>query len=163
MAESNLAHDRLKALLSYDAETGRFVRRVRRTNALKSAGSARSDGYVSIYVDGRAYKAHRLAWFYAYGAWPAQQLDHINGQRSDNRLANLREATHSLNLQNRIKPYANNRSSGLLGVYWHRSQRWQARIQVNGKARSLGFHATKEAAHRAYLAAKAKLHPFAPR
>jgi hypothetical protein len=155
-----LTHDRLKALLSYNPETGLFTRLQRRTNALPIAGSVRTDGYLSIFVDGCAYPAHRLAWFFVHGEWPERRLDHRNGNKCDNRIANLREATHSENLQNRGTAYANS-TSGILGVYPRERGRWQARIQVNGRAKSLGLYDTKADAAAAYASAKAKFHPFA--
>src|SRR5215468_6803827 len=66
----------------------------------KNAGCRKTDGYVHIGVDGRTYSAHRLAWFYVYGVWPEHDIDHMNGVRGDNRLVNLREATHIQNCRN---------------------------------------------------------------
>ena len=94
------------------------------------------------------------------GEWPPVFIDHINGCRSDNRMANLRLADHSQNQQN-----AKNRTgttSGVRGVYWHRQrQRWHAEISLNGVKRSLGLHATLEQAARARMEAQKRLHPFA--
>lgn len=164
MAEAVLTVARLKSLLHYDPETGVFTRRVARTNAPAGsiAGSKRDDGYLTIYI-GHAYTSHRLAWFYFYDRWPASQIDHINGNRSDNRISNLREVTRSQNSQNIGGAYRNNVSSGLLGAYRHEKGKWHARIQLNGKANSLGLFDTPEAAHAAYLAAKAVIHTHGSR
>jgi hypothetical protein len=153
--------DRLKELLHYDPETGVFTRRISRTSAPAGtvAGSKHDGGYLTIWI-GKAHKAHRLAWFYVHGRWPIACIDHIDGNRANNRIANLREATHADNAQNIRRAYSNNISSGLLGVYWHAAGKWQAKITVNGRAKSLGLYDTRECAQVAYISAKARLHPF---
>jgi hypothetical protein len=99
-------------------------------------------------------RAHRVAWALARGAWPKDEIDHKNGVASDNRLENLREATHVETGQNRPRRTASN-TSGLSGVYWHRgSHKWRARIRVGGRHHSLGLHHTREAAYAAYLKCK---------
>lgn len=158
-----LTLDRLKALLSYDMETGQFTwlaRTTRTTNiAVGSiAGHVHKSGYCVICIDGKGYKAHRLAWMYVHGAMPENTIDHINGARSDNRIDNLRQATNQQNAENKRKPHANN-SHGYLGVS-REGPRWKARIRVDYKEKYLGLFATPEEAHAAYLAAKAKFHPF---
>lgn len=158
-----LTAERLRELLHYDPATGIFIRRVARTNAPAGsvAGSKHSGGYLTIWIDGRARKLHRLAWLYVYGHWPAQQIDHRDGDRSNNRIANLREANRSQNSQNIKCAYSNNKSSGLLGVYWHRqAQKWQAKIQIDGRSKSLGLYDNPSIAHMHYLNAKVRLHPF---
>src|SRR5690606_34614864 len=95
-----LTQQRLKELLYYDPETGIFTRLVGRSGprarAGDVAGSDNGKGYIRIYVDGRPYKAHRLAWFYMHGEWP-EEIDHRNGERADNRLSNLRPVTRQQN------------------------------------------------------------------
>jgi hypothetical protein len=162
---TELTADRLRELLSYDAETGAFTWLSGRggTPAGARAGTRDAHGYVQIQVAGRLHKAHRLAWLYVTGEWPSKEVDHANGDRGDNRIANLREATSSENKQNQRRAHARNKSSGLLGVSWHeQAGRWRASICVDRKSRHLGLFDTAEAAHRAYTAAKAELHPFAP-
>lgn len=161
-----LTQERLKELLEYDPETGVFVRLVARTNAREGsiAGSTHSQGYLTVWIDGKHHKCHRLAWLYVHGRWPASMIDHINGVKTDNRIANLREATRSENIQNRSTAYSNNKSSGVLGVYWHeQAGKWQAKITTNGRSRSLGLYHDKGLAEAAYLEAKATSHPFAVR
>lgn len=158
-----LTRERLAELLSYDPDTGVFIRRVSVSNnkikAGSIAGSRNNQGYLTIMVDGRARKAHRLAWLYVHGRWPADQLDHINGVKDDNRIANLREATHSINMHNQRVAHKNNISSGLLGVAWfENSQKWVAKLSLRGRRLHLGYFNTKEEAHAAYLAAKRRLH-----
>lgn len=121
------------------------------------AGCRTSRGYSVLAVDGVLYRAHRLAWFYVTGAWPQGEVDHINGQRADNRFLNLRVVTGAINSQNRRRANGNSRT-GLLGVYPHKTG-FQARIMVSGSRRHLGTFQTAEAAHAAYLAAKRQVHP----
>lgn len=104
---------------------------------------------------------HRLAWLYVHGEWPTEQIDHINQNPVDNRIANLRPADKSQNVQNIDAAYG---SSGYRGVSFDSrcgdGNSWRARIMVDGKSHSLGYYATAEEAHDAYLAAKRELHPF---
>lgn len=112
-------------------------------------------------IDSRTYYAHRLAWLYVHWCWPAEQLDHINGVRSDYRIANLREATHAQNHQN--QGVRKNNTSGATGVYWDAELgKWYARIMVEGKSLHLGTFAEKSKAIEARADAKAKCHPFNP-
>ena len=161
---SALTQKRLKELLSYDPENGRFTRLVLRGRPAaheRAAGYTASKGYQMIGVDGRRYMAHRLAWLYTTGEWPLNYIDHINGRKGDNRIANLREATNAENHQNVWAPRVDSLSSGLRGVcFYKRDQSWQAQIVVRGKQKYLGRYTTKEQAHQAYLAAKYELHPF---
>jgi hypothetical protein len=149
--------ERLKELLSYDPETGVFTRLVGRSGPNARAGDVagcdNGQGYIRIYIDGRPYKAHRLAWFYMHGVWPSE-MDHRNGNRSDNRIANLREVTRAENKAN-FSAYRNN-TSGYPGVSsWN--GRWKAQIQKDGKKEFLGYHSTPEAARDAYVAAAQRL------
>ena len=136
------------AELMYDPTTGKFWR---------EAGCASSSGYRQIWFEGKQHMEHRVAWYLHYGEWPTQQIDHINGVRSDNRIANLRLSTNSENMYNRKKP-ANN-TSGHKGVSWHSGyQRWQAAIAVNGNKMNLGRFATREDAAAAYQRAALHYH-----
>lgn len=141
-----MTQERLKELLDYDPETGVFEWRVDRGGSVKagrSAGGIDRKGYVKIVVDGRAYRGHRLAWLYVYGRFPAQETDHINLIKADNRISNLREATRSNNCANK-KPYR----SGLKCAYWKsRIRRWTAQIRRNGVLVHLGCFKTELEAH----------------
>lgn len=154
---------RLRELLHYDPETGVFTRRVRTSTRIKAgdvAGWANGKGYLLISVDGRDHYAHRLAWLYTHGAWPTNEIDHRNTVRNDNRIANLRDVSGAVNSQNQRRAPAHNKSCGLLGVTWNKQiRKWHAQIQVDGKKRSIGYFATAELAHSAYLAAKREHHP----
>lgn len=152
---------RIKELVSYSPATGVFTWRVKhgRQAAGSVAGSAKgSGGYVRVMLDGCLCLGHRLAFKYVHGRWPRRQVDHINGARHDNRLANLREASSATNNQNRKAAHVRNRAGALGVTHDPRDGRYYARIYTKGKQRSLGGFSTAEAAHAAYLAAKRKLH-----
>lgn len=144
----------LRSLLSYEATTGNFVwlRKRGRAEVGSIAGGIEPDGYRFIRINGRKYCAHRLAWLFVNGEWPDNEIDHINGLRSDNRIANLRQATRSQNGANTKLPTTN--SVGLKGVCFHkRNRRFQATIGLNGAKKHIGYFATANEAHAAYKAA----------
>jgi hypothetical protein len=154
---------RLREVLHYDPDTGMFTRKVARGPycAGEIAGTTSKKGYVSICIDGKIYKAHRLAWLYMTGKWPMPECDHENRKKSDNRWQNLRAATRQQNTQN-LDLRANSKS-GRPGVGWHKaSGKWLARIGVANRRIHLGVFDTIEAAANAYAAAKANLHKFNP-
>lgn len=148
-------------LLDYDKETGLFTwRNPANPKWLgRIAGCLKKDkGYVEIRVKGAQFKAHRLAWVVTYKKWPSDEIDHINGVRHDNRIANLRDVTKSGNICN-LKGAKSNSKSGLLGVWYDRyTKRWESQIALNGKNKHLGRFNTPEEAHQAYLKAKRELH-----
>ena len=157
MTDVILTQYRLKSLLNYNPTTGIFTR-VGNGNV---AGSINSEGYRNVYVEHKLYKAHRLSWLYVYGKWPKDQLDHINNNRADNRICNLRECNNRLNQQNLEKSKTNNKC-GLLGVFFcKRTQKYCASIRNYGKLKHLGYFEDKFVAHEAYLKAKADIHEFA--
>lgn len=162
MAKADLTAARLRELLHYDQETGAFHWRVFRSGRAlpgqRAANVTRSSGYTYIFVDGYLYAAHRLAWLYVTGNWPAKYIDHADGTKSNNAFSNLREADHRKNMENQRKAHSNSKT-GLLGVtLHHKNRKYQARIQVDGRPRSLGYYATAELAHAAYVEAKRRLH-----
>ena len=153
---NELTAEYLRSILHYSPETGIFTRKVSTANNVKAgdiAGSLDGDGYLLIGVQSRVHSAHRLAWFYVYGTWPKDQLDHINRNPADNRIANLREATNKQNLQNAGK-YSHN-TSGHPGVCWHKQRsKWRASIRHNQKLIHLGLFTTLEEAIAARKAAQ---------
>ena len=153
---------RLQKLLDYNPRTGVFKRRISRGSAKAGAvaGSLHRTGYIYIRVDGVDYKAHRLAWVYHYGVPPKDLLDHVNRNKADNRIRNLREATHAQNQQNK-KTYANN-LSGIKGVSWYALRRkWRVRIQHNKKSILVGFFNDLAQAAQARKRAEKRLHTHA--
>ena len=148
-----LTAERLRTLFRYDVGTGHFfflTRASRRTPAGSLAGSLNNEGYRHIRVDGSAYKAHRLAWLYVNGVWPSGMIDHINGDRDDNRIVNLREATRSENLANSRVFRRGKISPKGVRLTPHG---WSARIQVQKQPYFLGFFETEADAVAAYAAA----------
>lgn len=133
----------LKRLLNYNIETGNFTWKSTRRGQvmvgdIAGCGDA-SYGYTVIKINGRLYRAHRLAWLYVHGKFPKNQIDHINHIRSDNRLSNLRHVTQVENHQNCTMDMRN--TSGRTGVYWEKARnKWRARIKVGGKRLSLGSY-----------------------
>jgi len=157
---STLTHDRLTSLLNYDPNSGIFrwaVLHGTKSTPGKIAGTISDRGYRRIAIDGKIYKASRLAWFHVYGHWPNYCIDHINGQKDDDRLINLRDITGAANMQNQHRPQSRN-LSGYLGVS-KQGNRYLAIIQVNRKARYLGSFGDPESAHAAYVDAKRQIHP----
>lgn len=156
-----LTQERLKELLHYDPETGVFtwMSRVARCVKIGSVAGTRghSSGYTYIQITGRLYFAHRLAYLYMTGIWPRAEIDHVNGLKSDNRWANLREATRSENMRNG-GPRVNNKL-GIKGVYFHkRDMKFVASIRLNDNLHSLGYFDTPEEAAHAYNKAAIQLH-----
>lgn len=157
-----LTQSRLKELLDYNPDTGDFVWLVSRgmTKAGNIAGALDSRGYLKIGIEYKRYVAHRLVWFYLYGIWPEKQIDHINGNREDNRIDNLREATHAQNQRNRRLAHSNSKS-GIMGVWWVKpNNKWVVSLTVNGTRKHLGYFSDLEEAKKVYLAAKRKYHDF---
>lgn len=155
-----ISAERLRELLHYEPSTGVFTRLMTsggRKAGTVAQGNLSDQGYWMISVCSKQYRAHRLAWLYVHGVWP-EQIDHINGVKSDNRIANLRCVSRSVNLQNQRRAQSSNRT-GLLGVSLRQGEnKWQAQIMVNGKRYTLGRFTTPELAYAAYLKAKRELH-----
>jgi len=143
MTKPNLTQARLKELFYYKADTGQLIRRIPVSNNTKKDDIAGNidlyHGYHKIMVDRSSYRAHRLIWLYAHGEWPSHQIDHINGDRSDNRLENLRCVTNTENCKNQMKK--SNNTSGVVGVSWRKREgTWCAYITINGVQTGLGYY-----------------------
>jgi hypothetical protein len=151
--------DHVRSVLDYDPATGVFVWKAhkRRPDLIgRRAGSATSSGYWAIAICNQKRLAHRLAWLYMSGEWPRKHIDHIDGNKQDNRFENLREVDRFGNLQNMRHPTKANKS-GFLGVCLHQGK-WLVQIMAHGKRiRESGFD-TPEAAHQRYLELKRALH-----
>lgn len=160
MSKRILTAASLREQFAYDPLTGVFTR-IRENHPKfkvgQVAGSTDHYGYTVLSIDNVAYKGHRLAWLHSYGDWPTGTLDHRNGVKNDNRLANLREAGTAGNVTNRGK-FSNN-TSGYKGVsYCKRSRKWAANVQVNRVQKFLGYFINPEDAYAAYCAAATQLH-----
>lgn len=151
--KDSLTHARLCEVLDYEALTGAFrwkIRPCRNVFPGSIAGSFTWEGYIEIGIDKVRYRAHRLAWLYVHGNWPAY-LDHKNGVKSDNRISNLREATIQQNGANRRINY--NNPSGFKGVSAGHNGKWYASLSKRRKRVFFGTFDTKVEAHAAYIAA----------
>jgi hypothetical protein len=151
-----LTAEELREQLDYDPLTGVFMRQVSNSNRIKRgdvAGTRTDRGYRTIRLLNGRYMAHRLAWLYVYGDWPAKCVDHINGVRDDNRIANLREATFVENGRNMKKrPQTRCKLKGVSVI----NNRFRAQIGIRRKVIYLGIYDTEEEAHAAYVAAAEK-------
>lgn len=160
LAELNpMNQTQLHELLHYCRDTGVFTWRRSRRGVTQGgiAGCIGPYGYWCITINHKRYLAHRLAWLYVHGVWPADCLDHINRIRTDSRLINLREATRAQNRQNISLDRRN--TSGARGVSFDAvNKKWRASISVNGKAKNLGRYTDKTEAIAAYAAAALKYH-----
>lgn len=148
------------AHVSYDPETGQFLRLVSLSNKAKEgavAGCVNVKGYWRISICGRKYMGHQLAWLVTYGAWPSHAIDHVNGDRSDNRISNLRLTNHVENAQNMRRCPAGKGTPCSLGVFLWRGK-YVARIRSGGRQHTLGRFASDAEAHAAYITAKRALH-----
>lgn len=161
--EIALTPERLKHLLDYNQETGIFTwlnKPAPRSNRIKPgyvAGCKTDSGYIIINVDGYSYRAHRLAWFYVNGVWPPEKMDHINGVKHDNRIANLREASSFENGWNVGMPSTN--TSGVKGVCWEKqTKKWLAQCWVSGKHYRVGRFSSFDAAVDAMVKFREKHH-----
>lgn len=143
-----LTQERLKEVLDYNSETGLFFwkRKINKIPNGKPAGANQNRGYIQLMIDSHNYLAHRLAWLYVHGKWPKNQIDHINRDKKDNRILNLRDVSNSTNQLN-IGLRSHN-SSGVTGVVKsakpHRP--WAAQINRNNKKIFLGYFQTIEEA-----------------
>lgn len=173
---------RLREILNYCPETGVLTWKLRPAHMFSSRGSTpreavahswnlknagkrafialNGNGYFQGVAFGKKYCAHRVIWAIQFGEWPHDEVDHINGDRGDNRLSNLRAATHAENTRNR--DYSTKNRWGSQGVCYRKDKaKWTATIILNGKRSWLGYHDTVEQAHQAYCEAAMRLHgPF---
>lgn len=155
---ATLTQQRAMQVVAYDAETGELRWLVASSPKARHhvyrpgdvVSGRQSQGYIALWVDGRKYLAHRVAFLIAHGRWPAGDVDHVNGNKTDNRIENLREATRVQNNGNTKLPRHN--TSGMKGVRRHRAK-WVAQISIENQCRYLGIFETKEQAGEAYAKA----------
>lgn len=163
-----MTRDELKQLVNYNPETGKFTRRfirpapVSRISIGDEIGHKTGKGYLVASLDRKKYFLHRMAWLYVYGRHPEGEIDHINRNKSDNRISNLRECTRGQNLAN--QSIRTDNTSGTIGVYWSKqAKKWQAYINFGNSRIHLGLHDKIDDAVQARLAAEKKyLGEFAP-
>lgn len=153
----------LKSILDYEPDTGALIWKVSRNSYGGGvdpgdiAGHPAPSGYILVGIDGGLYRAHRLAWQLFYGVAPEGLLDHRDGDRSNNRIVNLRPSCVAKNAQN-LRVSHKDSSTGFLGVERYGATRFMARICLNGIRHKIGVFDTPELAHVAYVDAKRKLH-----
>ena len=160
---------RARELLEYSVVSGRVYRKIRTAPQCPAGSLAGSLDYPStgkprlqITIDGRRYLLHRIIWLMVTGEWPERVIDHRNGDATNNSWLNLRDASRAVNSQNQRVWRFNKKHALPLGVtlvYPERIKPYRAAIHVKGRRLSLGFHATPEDAHAAYVMAKRAHHP----
>ena len=147
-----LPHEELTRLFDYDPLTGILTNRITRGSTAKAgdqAGYMTPKGYRMVQLNGHAYYVSRLVWFYVHEEWPPEDIDHINGIKHDDRLANLRLATRTHNIHNQNRLSRANKS-GHPGVYFRKGEtKWRASMGYSGKKYYMGMHAEKDDAIKA--------------
>lgn len=164
MAERNVSIERLREAFSHDPEVGAIYWRINRRGQAKPGDKAGHEcrGYWSTKLDGQTLMVHRVIWALENGRWPDGDIDHIDGNPSNNSITNLRPCSRAENMQNRRAPKSTSKS-GFLGVWRlnrNLSKPWQAAVVIGREQVWRQRFATKEEAAQAYLLAKARLHPF---
>lgn len=141
----------IKNYLSYNPETGIFMwfKKYGTTNKLNiPLMNQNSKGYHLIYFKGKSYLAHRIAWYYVYGELPSNYIDHIDGNKLNNKINNLREITFRKNTHNKKR----HREGKLLGCYYSKiNKNWVSQLYFKGKTYHLGVFKTELEAHKRYL------------
>lgn len=150
-----LTLDTLKKKLIYDPETGYFTRLS--TGKIITRVVSKKKPYIQVFLDGKEYLGHRLAWFYMTGSWPQDEIDHEDLDKSNNRWSNLRPATRIQNASNIQRTKRN--SSGYKGVHFNkRAKKFTAQIGFKNKLHYLGYFDSAEEAAQVYNDAAIRLH-----
>ena len=160
-----ITQERAKYLFDYDFESGQLIwknppAQAKNVKVGDVAGTDHGNGYLRIGADKRGYKAHRLIWLYVNGVHPSGVIDHIDHDKKNNRIENLRDVSLACNRQNMTNKSAYG-ASPLLGVSFDKSKKvkkWRSAIMANGIRRTLGYFLDQESAHEAYVLAKRQLH-----
>jgi hypothetical protein len=157
---TTISHAELLRVLNYFPDTCVFTWRVKTANksvAGKAAGSLKNGKYQRLCINKTFYLSHRLAWFYVYGEWPNNLIDHINGEKDDNRIANLRQANAAENARNTGLRSTN--TSGVKGVGWvKRRKKFQAQLRTPEGPVNLGMFGDLRQAEEAVNAAREQMH-----
>lgn len=150
----------LKSILNYNPDTGIFTWAIKPNRSIKIgdiAGSLEGRGYHRIMLNRKAYKTHRLAWLYVYGEFPLNEIDHIDQNKTNNKINNLRECSRGNNNCNILN--RKNNKSGYKGVSWNKAKgKWISQIQSNKQKIFLGSFDCQKKAHIAYCEAANKYH-----
>jgi hypothetical protein len=162
-----LSPEEIRGLFDLNVETGELRWKAstsRGQHTQRVAGSDHRLGYRQVKIGKKGYLVHRVVWAIVHGEWPAKHVDHIDGNKANNAVTNLRLATVGQNAQNRAVTGVKS-VSGLMGAVHvpgtsRRREKWESRIKVNGVSKHLGCFTTPQAAHEAYMQAKAKFHPY---
>jgi len=159
---TKITAEEARRVLTYVPETGDLIWKERLGKKklvgkiAGAVGGGKNNRRRFVGIHGVRYPEHRIIWLIVYGDWPAHHVDHINGDSTDNRLCNLRDATHSQNQANRKR--RRNTASGHKGVSWHQQTgKWRASVIKDGKRHSAGLHDTPELAAKAYLSKATEL------
>ena len=154
---ATLTQEYLKSILDYDLDTGIFtwkINKAKRTNIGDIAGWS-DNGYREIEINDKKYKAHRLAWLYVYGEMPKKLIDHVDGNRSNNKISNLREATYQTNNENYKTPKTN--KSGVKNVSWYKNiNKWVVSISIRKTKKTVGYYDDLELAELVAVEARNK-------
>ena len=158
---NNTEIENLRTDIRYDPVTGKFHWSRNMNGRIRAhmlaGGVDKVSGYWRVRYNGKNYQAHRLAWLICHDKEPEGVIDHVDGNKLNNAIVNLRDVSRSVNLQNQKKSKADNRI-GLLGVSELKNGKFVARITLNRKTIIIGYFITPEEAHTAYLMAKRELH-----
>ncbi|TQE92541.1 MAG: hypothetical protein FKY71_19880 [Spiribacter salinus] len=172
LLDDTLSQEEVRERFTYNPKTGEFFHKHRPRSMFSSdrdwkkwntryegnlAGARSYYGYWRIIINRRHYMAHRIAWLWVHGEWPPEDIDHINGDRTDNRISNLRLATRSQNIMNSKRRRTNR--SGVKGVRWIPARRkWRAEVGLEGDSHYIGEFDDLRAAEAAVMAARGELH-----
>jgi hypothetical protein len=163
VVRSLISHQRAIELLEYNQESGKLFWKADRKGHLlkgKEAGSVNANGYIVIKVEQRHYPAHRLAWFIVHGIWPEQDVDHIDGKKTNNKLTNLRAVTRSVNLLNAVKEQGRS-NTGIRNIsFYKKKQKYYVRIQHEGKMLYSKTFSSLDAASKAAEKARSEHNPY---
>ena len=141
----------------YDAITGVLHRKKISTSTQGVAGCLRNDGYINVKYKGTSYLAHRVVWLIMTGHWPVDKLDHIDGNKTNNRIDNLRECSQAQNTCN--KKLGKDNTSGIKGIHWSKAcKKWLVQLSIDGKKKYFGVYEDKELAELVAIEARDKYH-----
>ena len=156
----NLNQERVKELFDYDFSTGLLTRKLKSGKRRLCGHKPISEGYGKVKIDGKMYLTHRVIWLWVFGLWPSE-IDHIDRDRMNNRINNLREVCHQENQHNASLRQDN--SSGFRGVSWHKvTGKYQVVISKACKQIHIGLFSSFDEAVFASKMAKIKYHPSSP-